>query len=923
MSLPPKPTYAIAANDRYALVRVGAKVAYSLVRTNIVTLGADSDASIAGTEDAISGEYTLGHPYTHDRVVQPHVRWDLFPENALRLERVGEAVGLRGASRGDNYVLSVRWEQPGVHVVRCFIESPPAWGDAIQVASQRQVVVTAQEDAELFADDWDAARFFAGSGHADADAAMTSPERVATEIFRTLTVAEQLEREHPTKDPAVRKAYEDLHRHQSRFASKLYELLLTANAADHRRYAVLAMHSNPVDNVHLRLFVAIGREPRVSREDQVGDRPLTRAEVIDWTDAQDAAYSGNYRGAGDDAANALASALLQWARASKYPDGELRFELPPTLAELLGAAARAGRLDERKLRRLRETLALDLDAQKPGLSLEGRFPTAAPTDPDALAVVLDRIALASAVVAIALVFAAPVPGSRVVAALLWTSAVTGAGASTVRLATRHARSISDPMATAIDVLGIVSSVLMLPSATAMWRQGAKVAIREAVVTGSGKKVLKMALVGQIVADGLSGALIGTEALGQLKGVLSDRKRDPMARLTEAAKLLAQLTATGALVVVGAKANVEDLAKLHAHGDAGLRRLGDPDAKIDLTDGAGSAGDTKKGRHLDIADIDPPADGRMVTPRVELTPAARAVLGELDAASMTSVRRMLDADGVGANLLFERFGRAALDIAGEFAAVWKRWGQHDLPIAWLRLYHKHTGLHGVRYFAKLPDNAAGRDELTAGGWACQREEHFHSLHPSARHSVARHGPHIPDGPRETLEARVTTGFAADVAEHGPEGARVWGPVASPSDRSTRFLSFVDWLQAHDSAYLTLAREHPGMGQFRGPIRGSAGQAYPKAGGYLRFGCRPQAGGHDRRRVDRRLPRPHARRGPPRPGVTGRHRATWTAGPHFGLVRATSSSCREPHCCGPTPRVSRASSTTRLRTPRDNELRIAAW
>jgi len=140
--------------------------------------------------------------------------------------------------------------------------------------------------------------------------------------------------------------------------------------------------------------------------------------------------------------------------------------------------------------------------------------------------------------------------------------------------------------------------------------------------------------------------------------------------------------------------------------------------------------------------------------------------------------MLDADGVAANLLFERFGREALGVADELITLWRR--------------------------------------------------------PSVGHSIDRHGPHIPHGVGETLEERVTTGYVADVAPHvQADGSTVWSRVASPSDRSTRFLSFVDWLEAHDSVYFALQRQFAGVSQHAGPIRGAAaGQVYPKAAGYVR-------------------------------------------------------------------------------------------
>jgi hypothetical protein len=836
MTLPPKPQYAITASDRVEGVRVGAKVIYSLVRTNIVSSADGASPGIEESEDAITGEYTLGHPYTEDRVVHPSVRWTIVPEASFELGRAGEFDGFPGLFATDDYVVAVEWQRPGVHRVRCVIESSPAWGDRPSVVDFRQLVLTEQEDADQFAEEWAAHRWVAGYGDAARDSAITSPERAAMDIFQTLEVAEQLERLHPTTDFDAKRSYQRMREQQTKIASALYDRLLAVNANDHQRHAILARHRSPIDNVELKVFAAIGREPRPSSGDQVADEERARVQIVDWTDATDRTYAGTYGSARADVANALARALLRWKTNSHYPDGEVRFELPPAVAEILGAGVTSGRLEPEVVRELHDELGLDLAGFQSGLHLEGGFRTAGPID---VAEILDHVALASALVAVAATLAAPVPGSRVVAALLWTSAVSGAGASTVRIATRHGRGISDPTATAIDALGLVSSLLMIPGATAVWRQGAKVAIREAAVFGSGTKLLKMSLVGQVVADGLQGALIGKEAYDAIHGVLADGSKDPMSRLSEVAKLMAQLVAVGTLVVVGAKANVDDLARLRTGDDAGLRRLADPDAELDLTDGAGSPGDTRHGRHADIADIDPPADGRMMRSRAELTPAARAALGELDAAQGAAVRRMLDADGIGANLLLARFGRKALAVADDFVAVWKRWDELGLPTAWLRQYHKHTNLHGVRYFAKLPKTAAGRDEMIAGGWACHREEHFHDLYPAAGHSVARHGPHLPDGPGEALEARVKTGYAADVALHErdvPGGGReyAWEHVAAPSGRSSRFLSFRDWLEAHDSALFALRTDFPGSGveQFKGPIE-AKGKEFPIAAGYLRF------------------------------------------------------------------------------------------
>lgn len=832
MSLPPKPRYAIVATDLHPGVRVGAHVVYSLVRTNVITASGGSDARVAETAAAVAAEYTLGHPYTQDDVVAPRVRWALLPERSLHLEPVGETDGFGRGFEAGRYDVSVTWAREGVHRIKCFIETPPPWKHEIQVATFKQQVRSAGVDARISESHWWLATIAGDQEPRAQTISATTPERAATEMFRGIEVADELEALHPTQNRDAKWTYQRNRELQIAHAQRTYDLSLRLDPGEHRRHAITALHVTSVDNIDLVLFVAFGRRPRVSRTDEVGEPALARVRIVDWTDASNEAYSGVYAGGGKTTAHALAGALLRWKDENHYAEGEVRFELPAEVAEVLGDAAQGGRLSPRIIARLSSEVGIDLASFTSGLPLQGRFETHAPVD---VAAVLDHVALASALVATAVMFAAPVPGSRAVAALLWTSAVAGAAASTVRIATRHERGISDPTATAIDVLGIVSSFMMLPGAAAVWRRGASIAVREALVHGTGQKVLKMSLVGQIGADGLQGVLIAADASKQLRALLENDRESPTDRLEKAATLIAQLVATGALVVVGAHGNLDDIAKLETKPGK-LRRFGEEGEEIDLGDGEGSAGDTRKGKHLDEADVEPPLDPRLVKPEPELTPASRAALGELDDAAKAKARVMLDADEIGANLLFTRFGREALDVADELATVWRRWGEYDLPASWLRMVHDHTGLLGVRYFAKLPDGEASRLEYAAGGWACERETYFRSIYPPAGHSVARHGPHLPDGKGGALEHRVTDGYAAEMAEHvQPDGTKRWERVAAPSRRSSRFLSFVDWNDAHDTAYLTLEQQFKaeGVDRLHGPIPATKGDPFPKASGYIKF------------------------------------------------------------------------------------------
>ncbi|MFO0634130.1 MAG: hypothetical protein U0168_14890, partial [Nannocystaceae bacterium] len=527
MSLPPKPQYAIVATDRTAGVRVGARRLF-VGPTNVLASSGGHEARIAQTEDAIAAEYPLGHPYAQDEVLQPRLRWVLLPERSLHLEPVAQTDGFADAVAAGPYDVEVTWARPGTHRIKCFIETPAPWKPATQVATFSQNVRSPEEDALVSELSWNFTRTV--SQAVQGEVVMTSPERVAAAVFRAVEAADELESLHPSDPGEAQWAHRRVRAQQLEHAAKLYELVERLDAADHQRHAIVAVHVCSVDDVSLRVFVAIGREPRVSRLDEAGEPALAQVRIVDWTDASDEAYSGIYAGAAQSTAGALARALLRWRQRSHYPEGEMRFELPPAVAELLSAAVANRRLSPAMVDALATELGLDVAGHRPGLPLQGRFETHAQRD---LAQVLDHVALASALRAMAAAFASPIPGSRVVAGLLWTSAVSGAAGSTIRIATRRDRGVVDTTATAFDVLSIVSSLMVLPAATAVWRQGATIALREAVVHGAGRKVLKMSLVGQIGADGLQGVLVAADAMKEIGTLLEDGRQPPGRRLEQA------------------------------------------------------------------------------------------------------------------------------------------------------------------------------------------------------------------------------------------------------------------------------------------------------------------------------------------------------------------------------------------------------
>ncbi len=829
MSLPPEPEYALESNDHNQLVRVGAVVTYTLVRTNIVVVGDGRVADIPTTFDAIGEEYATGHPYTQDPVVAPRAHFMVFAEAAYELRRVAEPTGFQPST--ERHSVSIEWKLPGTHMVKCFVDVPEPWANGRKrrfVASREQTVITPEKDNE------DLERYFhwidgLGIRSPAWERLITTPEQHAVELFRTLEAYDAVERSHPTRLPDPKEAFEQMRQRMLQLGNALYDLLIPLSGQMSRRYSVHAVHAAAVQNVELHLFIAIGAAPRVDRFEVFGAparggpgslTKLHHVNIVDWTDASGKAYRGTYSGIHHDKGQAIVMALHHWRSANDYPEGTIRFGLPPPFVEALLAAKQRDSLTASDIAGLKSSLGLDLASAISGDSLVGSFETGGDID---VAAALDKVAFAAGMLALVSALAAPIPGSRAVAGLVWASMVAGTASSTIRIVGRHHEGITDWKADTLDGLSILGNLLMVPGAKEAWRRGSQVMLREVAVLGVGKGVLRRTLIGQISVDLVQGVLVAAGEIQELRLLLADPTKDPVERVKLALAALGRMAATGALVTVSVHGNLVDVASLEGPGGALMRdnakrwRIEDGD-EIDLLDGPGTPGHTRDGHHRGRANVDPPATPPMLVRRPRLTPEAELKLGTLDDAQRAKAMRMLDADEQCANLLFHRFGTDALDAVDAFESVWTRWRALGYPEDMLRTYAKHTGTDGIRYFARVPGADGGR-ELLNGAWAARQEEDFHSICPDAGHSVARHGAHVPAARGEKLELRVKTGIA-------PDG------LPSMTKRSSKFSSFNDWLEAYDSAYITL-KEQFGLDRNMGPIVASNGKRYPKAGGYIKM------------------------------------------------------------------------------------------
>ncbi len=197
----------------------------------------------------------------------------------------------------------------------------------------------------------------------------------------------------------------------------------------------------------------------------------------------------------------------------------------------------------------------------------------------------DKIALAAAVIAAVVTLVLPVPGSRVVSGLIWTSVATSTASAVISIGRRKRNGFGDPTDDALDVLTIAGNVLT--AGRAGW---ARSALMQRKV---GRQVMKYALYGSVALDGVEGVLISVDTLKQFEQILGDPSLSPKERADRMLELLRSGVVTGAMTYVNARAG-RGRGKADLDEDM-LRRMRDPRETIDLDAPPRVRGEAGQGR----------------------------------------------------------------------------------------------------------------------------------------------------------------------------------------------------------------------------------------------------------------------------------------------------------------------------------------
>jgi hypothetical protein len=275
--------------------------------------------------------------------------------------------------------------------------------------------------------------------------------------------------------------------------------------------------------------------------------------LLDLTNPIDPRLTGEYEGWGATNLEAILDAIGRWDAANRYPTGVVH---------------------------------LEVDTGAYGVAFGKRIETDGSSLWDSVADFFNQVGVFTGVGALLLAGATailPIPGSRFVSLLIWTSLITSSLGVGISLAQRHYEGVQDPAQDVLDVLTIAGNIL-----AGIWLSGAKALLP----TASGQKIAKGTLIGQFATDGGQGIILAAEYADQYDAVMAIQS--PQKRTDALLELLRSASVAGTLVFVSIRSTRADLESVGLKGtELDAKRLADSGAVVDtreieLAPGAGRA-----------------------------------------------------------------------------------------------------------------------------------------------------------------------------------------------------------------------------------------------------------------------------------------------------------------------------------------------
>jgi hypothetical protein len=423
-----------------------------------------------------------------------------------------KAAGAPAVVRGPSSAKwEAKWDFPGNHKVVCRVQfhpagkkaEPPRWVEFQQTVMAGAAVLNK------------------GFGEAKAGSDPAAQLRSA-EAYQKMLLAAEGAKGSQKLSPETREAV-------SGYVKGLKKKLETTEGR--QRIPIRAVHLSRADArlSTLNAFVA-----------KVGDRDGQQEwALIDLTNPTDRRLSGEYRGKGKTAAEAIQAAIDDWDSDNRYADGVIRLEVP---------------------------------AQAAGAPIARQFQTDGMSFWDSMSEFFNRVGLVAGIVTLtAAVVTAVVPDptiSKVASAALWTSILAGTAASAINIGQRRAEGIVDLRADLFDSMTIAGNIL-----GGAWMKGATVLS----ASKAGCRFATGLVIAKASTDAVQGVLIASMYVAEYDQIMKDPS--PESRSSRMLALLGKAAATGGMIVLSFRSTRAD-----------LERIGASSARLDATR-LGTAGET--------------------------------------------------------------------------------------------------------------------------------------------------------------------------------------------------------------------------------------------------------------------------------------------------------------------------------------------
>lgn len=280
------------------------------------------------------------------------------------------------------------------------------------------------------------------------------------------------------------------------------------------------------------------------------------AYLIDWTNPLERIACGVYVGKGDNEEEAIREAINSWDNENRYPEGIMKGRVMYRL-KIWSIEDEVDEVDE-----VDETPKVEIELEEVIVtappSIEIEFETDGKSDLDTLSDFLNTLAIAAIIVAGIVTLVAPVPGSRVVSGLIWTSMAASTTSAVINIADRHSEGFGNWRDDSLDTLTIIANAFSAGTLSA----GTKWASKALTLTNiSQKQVVKITLIGQISADSLQGILMTEELALAIYSVMNNKEIPADIKLSKISALLSRGVIDGVLITVNIHGNKKNLTAL--------------------------------------------------------------------------------------------------------------------------------------------------------------------------------------------------------------------------------------------------------------------------------------------------------------------------------------------------------------------------